>query len=198
MKPGGGLGVQCKQAFAQRVTAIVLGASGLFDDGDSGALGEPANRRGKIQVFVFHDETKNRAPGAAAEAMIGLTLRIDMKGGRFFPMERAQRPPARSGALERKIGADDLDDIIGFGDTLDGFLGDAGHKSQNTLRANLARGRFRFVTRFLLALVLLASTLASRPREEQEIRKGSVVVVPLTGEVTEAQFYFLRRILKKV
>ncbi len=53
------------------------------------------------------------------------------------------------------------------------------------------------MTRFLLALALLLSTLASAPAKEQDIRKGSVVVIPLTGEVTQAQFYFLRRILKK-
>ena len=53
------------------------------------------------------------------------------------------------------------------------------------------------MTRFLLALALLLSTQASAPAKEQDIRKGSVVVIPLTGEVTQAQFYFLRRILKK-
>jgi membrane-bound serine protease (ClpP class) len=53
------------------------------------------------------------------------------------------------------------------------------------------------VTRFLLALVFLVSTLVFACAEEQVIRKGSVVVIPLAGEVTQAQFYFLRRILKK-
>ena len=50
---------------------------------------------------------------------------------------------------------------------------------------------------FLLAFVILASTLLPARAQSQEIRKGSVVVVPLSGEVTEAQFLFLRRILKK-
>lgn len=52
------------------------------------------------------------------------------------------------------------------------------------------------MTRFLFGLILLVSTLACAGSEEQVIRKGSVVVIPLTGEVTEAQFFFLRRILK--
>ncbi|HEY5769428.1 MAG TPA: hypothetical protein VIS71_06240 [Terrimicrobium sp.] len=43
----------------------------------------------------------------------------------------------------------------------------------------------------------MISTFASARAKEQDIRKGSVVVVPLSGEVTQAQFYFLRRILKK-
>ena len=53
------------------------------------------------------------------------------------------------------------------------------------------------MTSFLLAFVILASTLLPEPAPSKEIRKGSVVVVPLSGEVTEAQFFFLRRILKK-
>jgi membrane-bound serine protease (ClpP class) len=53
------------------------------------------------------------------------------------------------------------------------------------------------VRSFLLAFVILASTLLPARAQSQEIRKGSVVVVPLSGEVTEAQFLFLRRILKK-
>ncbi|HET7238962.1 MAG TPA: hypothetical protein VFI76_08035, partial [Terrimicrobiaceae bacterium] len=53
------------------------------------------------------------------------------------------------------------------------------------------------MTSFLLAFALFASALVPARPESQEIRKGSVVVIPLSGEVTEAQFYFLRRILKK-
>ena len=53
------------------------------------------------------------------------------------------------------------------------------------------------MTSFLLAFGILASTLLPERAQSQEIRKGSVVVVPLSGEVTEAQFLFLRRILKQ-
>jgi len=41
--------------------------------------------------------------------------------------------------------------------------------------------------------VLFGSLL---PLEAQEITKGSVVVVPMEGPVTQAQFFFLRRVLK--
>jgi len=99
VEPGGSLRVQGKKAFAERVTVIILDVSGLFDHRDSRALSESTNRGGKIHVFVFHDEPEDRAPCAAAKAMIGLTLRINMKRGRFLPMERAQSPPAGSGPL---------------------------------------------------------------------------------------------------
>ena len=134
--------MQCEQALAQGMTAIVPFAAGLLENGNSCALGEPAHRGGKIQVLVVHDETKNRPACTAAEAMIRLALRVDVKGGRLFAMKRTQSPPASPGALKWKIGANDLDNVIRLGDALDGFLGDARHKAQNTLRANLARGRF--------------------------------------------------------
>lgn len=50
---------------------------------------------------------------------------------------------------------------------------------------------------FLLALLLLSSGVGPVSAAEPEMKKGSVVVIPLKGEVTEAQFFFLRRALKK-
>jgi len=49
--------------------------------------------------------------------------------------------------------------------------------------------------RILLALALAVTVLPSRAAE-RPITKGSVVVVPVEGAISEAQFYFLRRILK--
>jgi len=51
-------------------------------------------------------------------------------------------------------------------------------------------------TLLLLGLALLAAW-PSAPAAEPPLRKGSVVVISLKGEVTEAQFYFLRRALKQ-
>ena len=38
--------------------------------------------------------------------------------------------------------------------------------------------------RILLALILLASTLVFARGKEEDIRQGSVLVIPLNGEVT--------------
>jgi membrane-bound serine protease (ClpP class) len=67
----------------------------------------------------------------------------------------------------------------------------------NYLAGQIGAREIQDVTSFLLGFALFASALVPVRPESQEIRKGSVVVVPLSGEVTEAQFYFLRRILKK-
>jgi membrane-bound serine protease (ClpP class) len=148
-------------------------------------------------VFIIHNEAENGSSCAAAKAVISLTLRIYMERRSFLTMEWAQRPPIGPRTFQGKIKANHLDDVIGVGNALDGFLGDAGHDIQNTLRADFSRGTLIFVSRFLLVLILSALTFASGARaEEEDIRKGSVVVVPLTGEVTQAQFFFLRRILK--
>ena len=124
------------------MAVIILPASRFFGHGNSRALCKPAHRGRKIQMLVIHYESENRPTCPAAETMIGLALWIDVEGGRFLPVERAQRPPACSRAFQRKVRADDFDDIISFGDALDSFLRDAGHEYQITLRVNLARGRF--------------------------------------------------------
>ncbi len=48
----------------------------------------------------------------------------------------------------------------------------------------------------VLFLALLSATLPARSASDPEIPTGAVVVVPLDGPVTDAQFVFLRRILK--
>jgi hypothetical protein len=91
--------VQGKEAFTQQNRPVILGAPGLLDDGDAGSLGESANRRWKVHVFVVHHEFEDGSSRAAAETVIGLALRIYVKGWRFLPVERAERAPAGSGAL---------------------------------------------------------------------------------------------------
>ena len=148
-------------------------------------------------MFVFHHESEDGPPCTAAEAVIRLALGIHMEGRCFFPMEGTERPPATPSTLEGKIRTNDFDDIISFGNALDSFLRDAGHNDPNYLATEIDAREILLVTSFLLAFVILASTLFPERAQSQEIRKGSVVVVPLSGEVTEAQFFFLRRILKR-
>jgi len=50
--------------------------------------------------------------------------------------------------------------------------------------------------RFLLLIAVLGGILCARA-EEPEIVRGSVVVVPVKDAITEAQFFFLRRVLKQ-
>ena len=50
--------------------------------------------------------------------------------------------------------------------------------------------------RILVLIAVLAGALCGRS-EEPVIARGSVVVVPVKDAITEAQFFFLRRVLKQ-
>jgi hypothetical protein len=70
-------------------------------------------------MLVFHHETKNAPTQAASEAVKRLTLGTDMEGWRFFLMKWAKRSEIRAGAFERKVGANQLDDVVGCSDLFD-------------------------------------------------------------------------------
>lgn len=78
-------------------------------------------------MLVLHNKAENTSSGTASEAVVVLPGGVHMEGGRFLAMEGAKRPEARSCALERKIRADQIDDVIGIADALDCFLGDESH-----------------------------------------------------------------------
>ena len=72
-------------------------------------------------MFVFHHEPENASADSTAKAMKRLTLRIDMKRGRFFLMKRAEGLEICAGPFQRKIGANHLDDVVGGRHLLYGF-----------------------------------------------------------------------------
>ena len=47
-----------------------------------------------------------------------------------------------------------------------------------------------------LLFLLLSLSLSSSFASEKPIQSGSIVVLPVSGAVSEAQFFFLRRVLK--
>ena len=78
-------------------------------------------------MLVFHDEAEDASPGTASEAVVVLPGGVHMEGRRFLAMEWAKCAEARSRSLERKIRADQINDVIGIADALDCFLGDESH-----------------------------------------------------------------------
>ncbi len=140
MEPGRRFNVEGEQAFADLVATIVIRAARFLDDGNPRTLGEAAHRADKVEMLVVHDETKNRPARTAAEAVIGLPLRVDVEGRAFLAMKWTERPPACARAFEREIRTDDLDDVVGFGDALDGFFGNAGHAAKLPCGSNRCEG----------------------------------------------------------
>ena len=127
MKPSRGLGVQGKQTLSQAVFLVILGGRGLFNDRNPGALCQTAHGGWKIEMLVFHHKSKHAASRAASEAVVILPRGVHMEGWGLLLMERAERTEARSRALERKIRADQINDVVRIADALDCFLGDESH-----------------------------------------------------------------------
>lgn len=224
LEPVGGDFVQFEEASAQFAALVIARCGGFLDDRDPGFLGQSADGGGEVDAFVFHDELEDAAARAAAEAVVGLLLRTHVERGGFLAVERAERAPAGAGAFEREVAADDLDDVIGRGDALDAFLGDAGHGRSVAEGANVragilpiglegggSAGKIGVMRSVLLIAVLMAAPCAWAQKKEDksagtpppEVRKlegaipeGAVVVIPLKGAVSQAQFYFLRRMIK--
>ena len=107
--------------------SIFVGRSALFDHGNANARGQLAHRSGKIDVLIFHDETKNAPAHPASETMKRLPLRDDVKRRRFFLMKWAERPEVRTRAFEWKIRTDHLNDVVGGGNLLDGLRRNCSH-----------------------------------------------------------------------
>ena len=93
----------------------------FFDDGDPRAHRELTHRCWKIDVLVFHYESENAAASAAPKTMKCLPTRAHHKRRCFLLMKRAERLKIRSGALQRKIRTDDVDDVVPGGDLFDCF-----------------------------------------------------------------------------
>jgi membrane-bound ClpP family serine protease len=118
-----------------------------------------------------------------------------MKRRRLLAMKRANRTVARSRPLQGKIRTDQIHDIGGFADTLNGFFRDKSHASKLPCRDTEREGDFTAMQRWLLLLFFFSFLPTARPAEKP-IRTGSVVVLPIRSSIDDAQFYFVRRALK--
>lgn len=110
-------------------------------------------------------------------------------------MERAYCTVARSRPLQGKIRAYQIHDVSGFADALNGFFRNKSHKSKLPCGGAKREGDFTDMQRWLLPLLFFAFLPVARSAENS-IRARSVIVLPIRGPINEAQFFFLRRVLK--
>ena len=101
--------------------SIFVSRAAFLDNGNADTPGQFSDSRREINVFVFHDETKNASADAAPETMECLALRADVKRRRFFLMKWTERLKICAGTSEWKIGTDHLHDVVGGRDLLYGF-----------------------------------------------------------------------------
>ena len=119
MKPFRRFRVQFQQNAPRFVLSIFVRPAALFHDWNADTRSEFAHGRWKIDMLVFHNETKGAPSHAAAKTMERLPLRADVERWRFLLMKWTERLEIRPGALEREIRSDHLDDIVRGGDLLD-------------------------------------------------------------------------------
>ena len=109
MKERGGKVDGVQQTLATLIT--FLGDAGSVGKINSGAFRELAKRFGKVDFLHLHLEGEDVAAFAAAEAMEILGIRKDDERRCFFLMERAEPFVGSAGFLERRVGADEFDNI---------------------------------------------------------------------------------------
>lgn len=78
-------------------------------------------------MLVIHDKSKYCAADATTEAVKRLPLRADMKRRCLLLVKRTERLEIRARSLERKIGADHLNDIIRRGDLFNDLCRNGAH-----------------------------------------------------------------------
>src|SRR5436309_3520799 len=117
-------------------------------------------------------------------------------------MKTSKRLKIRSRSLERKIGADHLDDIVRRSNLFDSFRWDSSHEMSDfslvwfrkRCQTYAVRGRFPNMRKLLPIFALICCFRAAENTQAREvIHKGDVVVVPLRGEVSPSLLMFLRR-----
>src|SRR5258706_4018274 len=105
------------------MTGLLLAATLLIFQGDFGPVRQPPNCFREVDAFIYLDEREHVAAFMAAEAMENLLVRIDVETGGLFFVKRAQGNEVGPGALEGKIGADDIHDVTGSTDLFAGRRG---------------------------------------------------------------------------
>jgi len=83
-------------------------------DFDAGAVGESLEGLGEGDVFAHLDEFDDVAAGAAGEALEDLLGGIDVEAGTMVVVEWAQADHFSPLSFERKVFADDINDVVGL------------------------------------------------------------------------------------
>jgi len=77
----------------------------------SETLGQPLDRLREVELLRLADKADDVAPGAAAEAVVELVLRVDREARRPLVVERAEPGEAGAGLAQLRARLDDLDHV---------------------------------------------------------------------------------------
>src|SRR5690606_39188200 len=86
-------------------------AGGRLRDHDAGSVGQLAERFGKTEAFVLHQEIERIATDVAHPALPDLPLGVDLQAGASVIVPRAIRHVVASLTAQLKLAADQIDNI---------------------------------------------------------------------------------------
>ena len=101
--------------------SIFVSRAAFLDNGNADTPGQFSDSRREINVFVFHDETKNASADATPETVKCLALWTDVKRGCLLLMKWTECLEICAGAFKREIGTDHFYDVVSGGDLFYGF-----------------------------------------------------------------------------
>jgi len=153
-------------------------------------------------VLIIHDEAENASPHPAAETVKRLPLRVYVERRGLFLVKRTERLKVHTGAPEREIRANHVNDVVGGRDLLYGFGGNRCHRVTFGSFRMLGDAKFRkrkniSMSRIFLVAGFLAAMLPAPVGAREVLQKGGVALVPIKGEISSSLAAFIRRTEKE-
>ena len=130
--------VDAQDPFTLIAATHFFGGNGFFLDFDTDLFTESAYCIGKAQPLHAHQERENVATDTATETVKDLPGRIDIERGALFLVERTETLVIDTGALERQITGNDLNDIGPLANLINFFVCNTSHQCRNSTIVTLS------------------------------------------------------------
>ena len=143
------LRVQREQPAAHGKARLILRAHLLFLDPNPRPFRQLLRRRQELQILVHHHKAEDASARPTPKALKDLPMRIDREGRRFLDVKRAICLVNSSPALQRKIPANYIDDVIRRGDLFDEGFGKSGHGRSEAVAATPRKRGWRIFEGFV-------------------------------------------------
>src|SRR5439155_4183289 len=122
---------QREEPLAVAALSVLTRRGVVIVERDAEAVGEPLDRAREVEVLGLLDERDEVAALAAAEAVVELVDRVDREARRPLLVERAAADEAPARLAQLRPRRDELDEVGGRLDRLDGGVLDPRHYSSS-------------------------------------------------------------------
>ena len=112
----------------ERIESILFTMALLLWQVDASTFGEEGDSLHEADPIYLLDEFEHIAPYSTAKAVVDLPLCIDVEGRSLLVVEWAKTGPVVASLTQFHMCPDDVDDVRGVTDSLEGFFRNAGHE----------------------------------------------------------------------